>query len=58
MRAHPRGALSPSHSASAPSSSMLNGEHNIHRGVFAVLTLVIGWGFTATGIYAWRQRPE
>jgi signal transduction histidine kinase len=36
---------------------VLNGGHNTHRGAYAVLTLVIGWGFTGTGLYAWRRRP-
>jgi signal transduction histidine kinase len=33
------------------------GEHNIHRGAYAALALGIGWGFTGTGLYAWRRRP-
>jgi signal transduction histidine kinase len=37
---------------------VINGEHNIHRGAYAALTLGIGWGFTATGLYAWRRRPK
>ena len=28
------------------------------RGVYSVLTLVIGWSFDGTGLYAWRQRPD
>ena len=36
---------------------VLNGGHNVHRGAYAALTLVIGWGFTGTGLYAWRERP-
>ena len=36
---------------------VLNGGHNTHRGAYAVLALVIGWGFTGTGLYAWRRRP-
>ena len=27
------------------------------RGVFAAYTLVIGWGFAGTGLYAWARRP-
>src|SRR5438445_9952281 len=37
--------------------AVINGKHNIHRGAYAALTLVIGWGFTGTGLYAWRRRP-
>ena len=37
---------------------MLGGHHNVHRGVYALLTLGIAWGFTATGLYAWRQSPS
>jgi signal transduction histidine kinase len=37
---------------------MLGGHHNMHRGVYALLTLGIAWGFTATGLYAWRQSPS
>jgi signal transduction histidine kinase len=37
---------------------VLNGGHNTHRGAYALLTLGIGWGFTGTGLYAWRRRPE
>src|SRR3954449_10086070 len=33
------------------------GEHNVHRGAYAALALGIGWGFTGTGLYAWRRRP-
>src|SRR5436305_14908770 len=36
---------------------VINGQHNIHRGAYAALTLAIGWGFTGTGLYAWRRRP-
>jgi signal transduction histidine kinase len=36
---------------------VINGEHNIHRGAYAALALGIGWGFTGTGLYAWRRRP-
>jgi signal transduction histidine kinase len=36
---------------------VLNGGHNVHRGAYAVLSLGIGWGFTGTGLYAWRRRP-
>ena len=28
------------------------------RGVYAALTLVIGWSFVGTGLYAWSQRPD
>jgi signal transduction histidine kinase len=38
-------------------SVIANGEHNIHRGAYAALTLAIGWGFTATGSYVWARRP-
>src|SRR5207248_8985519 len=37
--------------------TVINGKHNIHRGAYAALTLVIGWGFTGTGLYAWSRRP-
>ena len=37
--------------------AIINGKHGIHRGAYAALTLVIGWGFTGTGLYAWRRRP-
>src|SRR3954465_6135188 len=33
------------------------GEHNIHRGAYAALTLATGWGFIGTGLYAWTRRP-
>jgi hypothetical protein len=36
---------------------VINGEHNVHRGAYAALALGIGWGFTGTGLYAWRRRP-
>src|SRR6266480_6061006 len=36
---------------------VLNGGHNVHRGAYAALALGIGWGFTGTGLYAWRRRP-
>jgi signal transduction histidine kinase len=36
---------------------IINGEHDIHRGAYAALTLGVGWGFTGTGLYAWTQRP-
>jgi signal transduction histidine kinase len=36
---------------------VLGGGHNTHRGAYAVLALLIGWGFTGTGLYAWRRRP-
>ena len=36
---------------------IIHGEHNIHRGAYAALTLGIGWGFTGTGLYVWRRRP-
>src|SRR2546423_1059122 len=38
--------------------AVITGKHNIHRGAYAALTLVIGWGFTGTGLYAWRRRPS
>src|SRR5947209_7582635 len=37
---------------------VINGKHNIHRGAYAALALTIGWGFTGTGLYAWKRRPE
>ena len=37
--------------------AVINGQHNIHRGAYAALALGIGWGFTGTGLYAWRRRP-
>ena len=37
--------------------TVIHGHHNIHRGAYAALTLAIGWGFTGTGLYAWRRRP-
>jgi signal transduction histidine kinase len=36
---------------------VINGEHNVHRGAYAALTLGIGWGFTGTGLYVWSRRP-
>ncbi len=36
---------------------VLNGGHNAHRGAYAALTLVIGWGFTGSGLYVWSRRP-
>src|SRR4051794_15973969 len=38
-------------------ATMLAGEHNVHRGVYAALALAIGWGFTGTGLYVWRRSP-
>src|SRR5258708_19212655 len=38
--------------------AVINGEHNIHRGAYAALTLGIGWGFIGTGLYAWSRRPR
>ncbi|HEY1514911.1 MAG TPA: sensor histidine kinase [Solirubrobacteraceae bacterium] len=37
--------------------AVINGKHNIHRGAYAALALVIGWGFIGTGLWAWRRRP-
>jgi signal transduction histidine kinase len=37
--------------------AVINSGHDVHRGAYATLTLGIGWGFTATGLYAWRRRP-
>jgi signal transduction histidine kinase len=37
--------------------AVAGGQHNIHRGAYAALALAIGWGFTGTGLYAWRRRP-
>jgi signal transduction histidine kinase len=37
--------------------AMAGGEHNAHRGAYAVLALATGWGFTGTGLYVWRRRP-
>ena len=37
--------------------AVASGQHNIHRGAYAALALGIGWGFTGTGLYAWRRRP-
>ena len=28
------------------------------RGTYAAYTLMIGWGFAGTGLYAWARRPE
>jgi signal transduction histidine kinase len=38
--------------------AVINGQHNIHRGAYAALTLGIGWGFIGTGLYAWSRRPS
>src|SRR5208282_2222560 len=35
---------------------MLNGEHNVHRGAYAGLFLVTGWGFVGVGLWVWKQR--
>lgn len=37
--------------------TVITGQHNIHRGAYAALTLGIGWGFIGTGLYAWSRRP-
>jgi signal transduction histidine kinase len=37
---------------------VVNGAHNAHRGAYAGLTLGIGWGFSGTGLYVWRRRPN
>ncbi len=37
--------------------AVINGQHDIHRGAYAALTLGIGWGFIGTGLYAWTRRP-
>ncbi len=36
---------------------MITGEHRIHRGAFAGLFLVTGWGFVGVGLWVWKQRP-
>jgi signal transduction histidine kinase len=37
--------------------TVINGQHNIHRGAYAALALGIGWGFISTGLYSWTRRP-
>ncbi|MFL5843919.1 MAG: sensor histidine kinase [Solirubrobacteraceae bacterium] len=37
---------------------VLSSHHRSDRGLFAALTLVLGWSFVGTGIYAWAQRPH
>jgi len=37
--------------------AVITGDHNIHRGAYAALTLGVGWGFTGTGLYAWTRQP-
>lgn len=37
--------------------AVVNGQHNIHRGAYAALTLGVGWGFVGTGLYTWARRP-
>jgi signal transduction histidine kinase len=38
--------------------AIITGDHNIHRGAYAALTLGVGWGFTGTGLYAWTRQPR
>lgn len=36
----------------------LASDHQTVRGVWAVFAPAVGWSFIATGLYAWRRRPE
>lgn len=33
-------------------------EHTTARGAFVAVSLVLGWSFIGTGLYAWDRRPE
>jgi signal transduction histidine kinase len=37
---------------------ILTSDHESPRGLAAALTLIAGWGFAGTGLYAWDRRPD
>jgi signal transduction histidine kinase len=37
---------------------ILASDHYVDRYAFAVLGPLVGWNYVATGLYAWRRRPE
>ena len=37
---------------------VLSSDHPTAPGLFAVLTLLIGWSFVGTGLYTWHLRPD
>jgi signal transduction histidine kinase len=37
---------------------VLSSEHFENRATFAVFGPLVGWSFIATGLYAWRRRPD
>src|SRR6478672_5202046 len=36
----------------------LASDHRTAKAVWAVFAPAVGWSFVATGVYAWRRRPE
>ena len=39
-------------------SLIVTSDHATYRGLFAAFTLVVGWSFIGTGLFAWWRRPE
>ena len=39
-------------------SLIITSDHTTYRGLFAAFTLVVGWSFIGTGLFAWWRRPE
>jgi signal transduction histidine kinase len=39
-------------------SLIVTSDHATYRGLFAAYTLVVGWSFIGTGLFAWWRRPE
>jgi signal transduction histidine kinase len=39
-------------------SLIVTSDHTTYRGLFAAFTLVVGWAFIGTGLFAWWRRPE
>jgi signal transduction histidine kinase len=39
-------------------SLIVTSDHADYRGLFAAFTLVVGWSFIGTGLFAWWRRPE
>ena len=37
---------------------ILTSDHESPRGLAAALTLIAGWGFAVTGLFAWDRRPD
>jgi signal transduction histidine kinase len=39
-------------------SLIVTSDHATSRGLFAAFTLVVGWSFLGTGLFAWWRRPD